>query len=151
MFHLVIQQRDNLHIESYEMVWLDYSSEYFANELEKHSHSVDSPSITQLSSLISQYQSSVLALDFHPLLFNTYHSPIVLWSVLSSSSNQSIPAVFDVSSSYPSPFQFATLLEKLDNQLAEPTLVLFCDCYGFVKECSIHNDSQIVLLGIVLC
>lgn len=149
-FYLVIQQRDNLHIESYEMVWFDYSCECFANELEKHSHSVDSSSITHLSSLLSQYQSSVLALDFHPFLFNTYNSPLVLWSVLSSSSNQSIPAIFDVSSGYPSPIQFASLLEKLDSQLTEPTLVLLCDCCGYVRECSNTNDGQLVLLGTVL-
>ena len=131
------------------MVWLDTVCEHCSNELASISQSLSSNTLSSFFSLFSQFpSSSIFCLDF--CSFQNNSSPITFWTLLnySISSND---LIWDVSLSSPSSMTLLSIIEKLDKSMSEKCLILFCDCYQFIKEITEINDVQVITFRIFLC
>lgn len=131
------------------MVWLDTVCEHCSNELASISQSLSSNTLSSFFSLFSQFPpASIFCLDFCSFQINS--SPITFWTLLnySTSSND---LIWDVSLSSPSSMTLLSIIEKLDKSMSEKCLILFCDCYQFIKEITEINDVQVITFRIFLC
>ena len=128
------------------MVWLDTVCEHCSNELTSISQSLSPNTLSSFFSLFSQFpSSSIFCLDFCSFQINS--SSITFWT-LHKYSGLSNDLIWDVSLTSPSSLTFLSILEKLDKSMSEKCLILFCDCYQFIKEITEINDVQVVTFRI---
>lgn len=120
------------------MLWLNTLCQRYADNLQFSLHEYS----TDFTSLLSQYDlSSIFAIDFHTFPQFSRSMPVTLWTLLCASPSH-FPILYDVSQSSSLTSQFATVLEKLDNEVEGNCLLLFCDCFPFVKDISYHDGNQ---------